>query len=86
MTSWEGYGEAKLFVTNVLNGTVSASPTIVSKGTVVRIDLDVSSARMPKVDSMTVIGSGFDERTDPSSTTPRTPSTCFTEAVSSKAR
>jgi hypothetical protein len=65
MTAWEGNGEAKLFVTNVLNGTVSASPNVVSKGTVVRIDLDVSSAGMPKVETMTVIGSGFDERTDP---------------------
>ncbi len=65
MTAWEGNGEAKLFVTNVLNGTVSANPNVVSKGTVVRIDLDVSSAGTPKVEAMTVIGSGFDERTDP---------------------
>jgi hypothetical protein len=64
MTAWEGDGNAKLFVTNVLNGTVAASPNVVDKGTVLRIDLDTEKA-MPKVEGMTVIGSGFAERTDP---------------------
>jgi hypothetical protein len=64
MTAWERHGKAKLFVTNVLNGTVAASPAVVNEGTVVRIDLDLSGA-MPAATAMTVIGSGFSERTDP---------------------
>ncbi len=64
MTAWEADQEARLFVTNVLNGTVAASPKVVHRGTVVRINLDLSSS-MPKVESMTVIGSRFPERTDP---------------------
>jgi hypothetical protein len=64
MTAWERDGKAKLFVTNVLNGTVAASPAVVNKGTVVRIDLDLSGA-MPAATAMTIIGSGFSERTDP---------------------
>ncbi len=63
MTAWERYGKAKLFVTNVLNGTVAASPAIVNQGTVVRVDLDLTGA-MPAVTAMTVIGDGFSERTD----------------------
>jgi hypothetical protein len=65
MSAWETYDGAKLFVTNVLNGTIAASPNTVNKGTVVRIDLQTSGRRTPKVTSMTVIGSGFPERTDP---------------------
>lgn len=65
MTAWESDGEAKLFVTNVLNGTVAASPNIVNKGTVLRINLETSEKIMPRIKSMTVIGSGFAERTDP---------------------
>ncbi len=64
MTAWERGDKAKLFVTNVLNGTVAASPAVVSKGTVVRIDLDLTGA-MPAATAMTVIGDGFSERTDP---------------------
>lgn len=64
MTAWERGTKAKLFVTNVLNGTVAASPAVVNKGTVVRIDLDLSGA-MPAATAMTVIGDGFSERTDP---------------------
>ncbi len=64
MTAWERGSRAKLFVTNVLNGTVAASPKVVNEGTVVRVDLDLSGA-MPAATAMTVIGSGFSERTDP---------------------
>lgn len=64
MTAWERGGKAKLFVTNVLNGTVAASPAVVNEGTVVRIDLDLTGS-MPAATSMTIIGSGFSERTDP---------------------
>ena len=57
---------ADLFVTNVLNGTVAAGGNIVSEGTVLRIVLDVSpSGGMPTMESLTVIGDTFDERTDP---------------------
>ncbi|HEX9020766.1 MAG TPA: hypothetical protein VF903_05855 [Nitrospirota bacterium] len=64
MTAWERNGKAKLFVTNVLNGTVAGGGSVVNKGTVVRIDLDLTGA-MPAATAMTVIGSGFSERTDP---------------------
>lgn len=65
MTAFAGDGTAKLFVTNVLNGTVAAAGQVVSQGTVVRLDLRVSASTMPALRSMTVIASGFDERTDP---------------------
>ncbi|HET7150420.1 MAG TPA: hypothetical protein VFI60_03340 [Candidatus Acidoferrum sp.] len=65
MTSSDNDREAHLFVTNVLNGTVAAGGDVVNEGTVLRIDLHVSMAQMPKIESITVIGSGFSERTDP---------------------
>lgn len=65
MTASESGHEAKLFVTNVLNGTVAAQGQVVNQGTVVRIDLGISKNSMPWIESMTVIGSGFPERTDP---------------------
>jgi SMP-30/Gluconolactonase/LRE-like region len=60
-----GGGSAALFVTNVLNGTVAAGGSIVNQGTVVRVDLTLSKSAPPFVEAMTVIGSGFAERTDP---------------------
>ena len=65
MTAFDSDHEARLFVTNVLNGTVAAQGQVVNQGTVVRIDLNVSPTHMPSIESMTVIGSGFAERTDP---------------------
>jgi hypothetical protein len=55
---------AVLYVTNVLNGTVAAGGSVVNRGTVVRLVLDVRSG-FPRVVSDTIIGSGFAERTDP---------------------
>jgi DNA-binding beta-propeller fold protein YncE len=65
MTAFERDGEAKLFITNVLNGTLAAHGKVVNQGSVVRIDLKVSATQMPALESLTVIGSGFAERTDP---------------------
>jgi DNA-binding beta-propeller fold protein YncE len=65
MAAFDGEHEAKLFVTNVLNGTVAAGGEIVHGGTVTRLNLKVSTAKMPVLESITVIGSGFPERTDP---------------------
>lgn len=65
MTSFEQGQHVALFVTNVLNGTVAGHGSVVNRGTVVRIDLNVSTGMMPKVMGMTIIGSGFSERTDP---------------------
>jgi hypothetical protein len=65
MTAFESGHEAKLFVTNVLNGTVAAKGQIVKGGTVVRLDLQLSPSQPPSLESITVIGSGFSERTDP---------------------
>jgi len=55
-----------LFVTNVLNGTVAGGGSIVNEGTVIRVALSVRRESAPSVKSITVIGSGFSERTDPS--------------------
>ncbi len=57
---------AVLFVTNVLNGTVAASPGTVTNGTVLRIVLSIPRGDGdPTEVSRTIVGSGFGERTDP---------------------
>jgi hypothetical protein len=65
MVAADGGNRASLFVTNVLNGTVAGNGNIVNEGTVVRLDLTISKNSMPFLQQMTVIGSGFAERTDP---------------------
>ena len=65
LSTADGGGSALLFVTNVLNGTVAAAGKVVRRGTVVRIGLTLSKGTVPFVESITVIGSGFAERTDP---------------------
>ncbi len=65
MTSVTRRGTTTLFVTNVLNGTVAASPHVVHKGTVVRIELKTKGTGAPKLMGTRVIASGFAERTDP---------------------
>jgi sugar lactone lactonase YvrE len=67
MTALDLNSKAVLFVTNVLNGTVAASPNTVNKGTVVRINLSVPEQGygLPYRQLTTTIGSGFAERTDP---------------------
>ena len=54
-----------LFVSNVLNGTVSASPATVDRGTVVRLRLLDRGHRAPALLDERVIATGFPERTDP---------------------
>jgi len=44
MTAQDAGRTATLFVTNVLNGTVAASPDVVVGGTVVRIGLSMPAA------------------------------------------
>lgn len=65
MTAVDGDNVAALFVTNVLNGTVAANGSIEKQGTVVRVNLAVSEEQMPVLESLTVVGAGFAERTDP---------------------
>lgn len=65
MTALDQDSTASLFVSNVLNGTVAANGNIVWGGTVLRIDIAQSTTTMPWIQSMTEIGSGFAERTDP---------------------
>ncbi|HWG60866.1 MAG TPA: hypothetical protein VG253_04065 [Streptosporangiaceae bacterium] len=65
MTAISNRHLAELFVTNVLNGTVAASPKTVHKGTVVRLVLGLHGTSTPKLLVSTTIGSGFGERTDP---------------------
>ena len=67
MTALDAGSSATLFVTNVLNGTVAASPNVVPEGTVVRFQLTNLSSGMPSIGPKTVIGTGFPERTDPAS-------------------
>ncbi|HEV3275183.1 MAG TPA: hypothetical protein VG860_00030 [Terriglobia bacterium] len=64
--TWTDQGtQASLYFSNVLNGTVAANGNVVNGGTVVRMDLAVAANSMPAIESMTVIGSRFPERTDP---------------------
>jgi hypothetical protein len=65
MTALDMGSTAVLFVTNVLNGTVAASPGTVTNGTVVRIVLSIPDSGVPAEISNTVVGDGFGERTDP---------------------
>jgi hypothetical protein len=65
MTSASFGNMAALFVTNVLNGTVKANGKVVHRGTVLRLNLALSSSQPPAVTSITRIGSGFPQRTDP---------------------
>ncbi len=65
MTSVSRRDRATLFVTNVLNGTVAHGQTPTNGGTVVRIRLRIRAHHIPAVTSMSVIGTGFPERTDP---------------------
>ncbi len=60
-----GFGGAELFVTNVLNGTVTHSPATVNQGTVVRLDIKLPGSGLPALVGSTVIANGFAERTDP---------------------
>jgi hypothetical protein len=66
MTASEHGDKVKLFYTNVLNGTVAANGNIVNGGTIVRMDLYATDTQMPAIESMTVIGSGFEEQTSSS--------------------
>jgi len=65
MTASDNGSTASLFFTNVLNGTVAGGGNVVHGGTVVRMDLNISKGSQPSIQSMTVIGSGFAEKTDP---------------------
>jgi hypothetical protein len=65
MTGLDGPSRVGLWFTNVLNGTVNGNGKIVDGGTVVRMVVDTPFGSMPSVESMTVVGSGFPERTDP---------------------
>jgi len=64
MTSTTIGNTAYLFVTNVLNGTVAAAGNTVQMGTVVRIKVGLGWGQMPRMESQTVVASGFSERTD----------------------
>ncbi len=65
MASIDNGRSAQLFVSNVLNGTLAAGGKVVHRGTVVRINLRIGERGLPRATSMTVVGSGFGERTDP---------------------
>ena len=69
MTALDLGDTAVLFVTNVLNGTVAANGQVVRQGTVLRMVIALpvphESMRIPLESARAVIGSGFEERTDP---------------------
>jgi len=64
-TAVSGGTRGSLFVTNVLNGTVKGKGKIVRRGTILRIGLSFLPGHLPGVRSVTVVGSGFAQRTDP---------------------
>jgi hypothetical protein len=64
--TWLNMGNgADLFVTNVLNGTVAAKGGVVNRGTVLRLRLRISGHQVPRLASVTKIGSGFAQKSDP---------------------
>jgi hypothetical protein len=65
MAAADDGNNVSLFVTNVLNGTVAGGGNVVNQGTVLRLNLTVARGSMPSLQSVTVIGSGFSEKTDP---------------------
>jgi hypothetical protein len=76
MTALDGGRFVALFVTNVLNGTVSGTranvspmppttPLVVNGGTVLRLLLGIDPHGKPELLKTTEIGSGFTERLDP---------------------
>lgn len=65
MTAVERGPFVTLFVTNVLNDTVAQSPSVVDKGTVVRLTLLAMPGTVPRVIDEHMIATGFPERTDP---------------------
>ncbi len=65
ITAWDGGKNVALFVTNVLNGTVAANGKVVHGGTVTRLWLNIMPGSAPSLQSITTVGSGFSERTDP---------------------
>jgi hypothetical protein len=56
---------AAVFVANVLNGTVAAKGKVVHRGTVLRLNISFARGKLPAIRSVTKVGSGFAERTDP---------------------
>ena len=64
MASLDQGGQATLFVTNVLNGTVAAKGRVAFGGTVVRLVIRIPFFGLPFILFHTTIGSGFPERTD----------------------
>lgn len=65
MTALDLGSVAELFVSNVLNGTVAAGGSVVNRGTVVRIVLSLPDTGKPQELLRSIVGSGFEERTDP---------------------
>jgi hypothetical protein len=65
MTASQSGSTASLYVTNVLNGTLSAKGSVVHSGSVLRLDLSLRSGKPPLLKRITTVGSGFPERTDP---------------------
>jgi hypothetical protein len=63
--TFSGHGQSWLFVTSVLNGTVAAGGKTVHRGTVLRLHLGFRRGGPPALLSVTTVGSGFPERTDP---------------------
>lgn len=65
MTALDLDSVAVLFVSNVLNGTVAGNGSVVPQGTVLRIILFTPASGSPIELGRTIVGTGFQERTDP---------------------
>ncbi|HEX4091301.1 MAG TPA: hypothetical protein VHZ33_21525 [Trebonia sp.] len=66
MTAVGGRWVSRLFVTNVLNGTVAANGKRVHRGTVLRLVVTTPEHGLPRMIADTTIGSGFPEETNSS--------------------
>ncbi len=54
-----------MFAANVLNSTVAAKGKVVRRGTVLRLNISFARGKLAAIRSVTKVGSGFAERTDP---------------------
>ncbi len=65
MTAISNGKVSTLFVTNVLNGTVTAKGKVVREATVLRLLVTTPAHGLPRLTAVTTVGSKFEERTDP---------------------
>lgn len=65
LAAYESEEETRLFVTNVLIRTTGEDGRSMREANVVRINLGTGKSRVPRIASMTIVASGFQENTGP---------------------